>query len=175
MQGELGAQPIVTISRQTGYVVLSLILTNLWLGVFLQRKWLGPLWMRWFFAERRTLGIASGFYVVLHFISYLIKEAFEPKAFAQIFQSFYLVMGFCAMSLILVLTATSNDWSVGKLGLQRWRQVHRLVHVASLFILAHIFLIEKGNLPLLALMVLPLVPFQLIRLYRALLRKGKKT
>lgn len=175
IKGELGAQPIVTLNRQTGYVLLSLILGNLWLGVFLRRKWLGPQWLRWVFAERRFLGIVAGLYVVLHFLCYLTREAFEKKAWLQIFEAFYLSMGFFAMVLILALAFTSNDWSVRKMGFPRWKLLHRMIHVASFFILAHIFLIEKGNLPLMALMTFPLIPFQAYRLYGARLRNHRKT
>lgn len=162
--GGLGAQPIITVNRQTGYVVLSLIVLNLWLGVFIRRKWLGPRWVRWIFSERRALGIAAGIYVVLHFCSYLGKEAFEPKAFAQIATKLYLTLGFTAFVAVLVMTLTSNDFSVKKLGFKKWKRLHRVIHIASLFILGHIFLIEKGNLPLMAALTFPLMPFQLYRL-----------
>lgn len=175
LQGELGVQPIVTVNRQTGYVVLFLILANLWLGVFIRRKWLGPQWVRWIFSERRSLGIAAGCYVVLHFSAYLGREAFESKAFIQIFEKFYLTMGFFAMVMVLSMALTSNDFSVKKLGFKRWKTLHRMIHVASIFILIHIFLIEKGNLPLMAIMTFPLIPFQAFRFYGALMRKNKKT
>lgn len=172
--GGLGAQPIVTLNRQTGYVVLTLIVINLWLGLFIQKKWLGPPAIRWIFAERRYFGIATGIYVLLHFFCYLGREAFELKAFEQIFTKVYLVMGFSALLIVLLLALTSNNFSVRTLGIKRWKTLHRMIHVASIFILIHIFLIEKGNLPLMALMTFPLIPFQLYRLYRTLLRKSKK-
>lgn len=173
--GGLGAQPIVTINHQTGYVVLSLIVANLWLGIFIRRKWLGPQWLRWIFSERRSLGVAAGLYGVLHFLSYMGKEAFEAKAFLQIFEKFYLTMGFFALIIVVSMAATSNDFSVKNLGFQRWKLLHRMIHVASLFILVHIFLIEKGNIPLMVLLAVPLVPFQVFRFYGAILRKNKKT
>jgi sulfoxide reductase heme-binding subunit YedZ len=171
---DLGVQPIVTVNRQTGYVVLFYIVTNLWLGVFIRWKWLGPQGLRWIFSERRSFGIAAGLYVLLHFFCYLGREAFESKAYEQIFTKFYLTMGFAAFVIVFLLTATSNDISVRSLGIKQWKTLHRLIHVASVFILVHIFLIEKGNLPLMALMTFPLIPFQLFRLYRAVLRKNKK-
>lgn len=175
LTGGLGAQPIVTINHQTGYVVLSLIVANLWLGVFIRRKWLGPPWLRWIFSERRSLGIAAGCYVVLHFLSYWGKEAFEAKALVQIFEKLYLTMGFLALLIVVTLALTSNDWSVKKLSHKRWKRLHRMIHVASFFIIVHIFLIEKGNIPLMVLLVVPLIPFQLFRVFSAVVRKDKKT
>lgn len=165
MTGGLGAQPIVTVNRQTGYVVLSMVIANLWLGVFIRFRWLGPQWIRWVFAERRSLGIASGVYVLLHLSTYFGKEAFEAKAFTQIATKPYLTFGFIAFLMLLVLLFTSNDLSVRKLGAKKWKTLHRGLHVVSVSILAHIFLIEKGNLPLMALLCVPLMPFQLYRLF----------
>lgn len=172
LTGGLGAQPIVKINTQTGYVTLVLILINLLLGIMiaLWKKW--PAWWRWIFAERRSLGIAAGIYAVLHFCSYLGKEGFQTKAWTQIYTKFYLSMGFCALALVLVLTLTSNNLSVRLLSMRRWRFIHRFVHLAGVFILLHLFLIEKANLALLALLTLPLVPFQIYRLLRFLRKKS---
>lgn len=175
LQGNLGVQPIVTVNRQTGYVVLFFILLNLWLGVFARRKWLGPAWIRWLFSERRSLGIAASCYGIMHLSAYLGREAFEAAAFVQIFEKFYLAMGFFAFLIVVAMAVTSNDFSVKKLTFKRWKRLHRMIHVASLFIMVHIFLIEKGNLPLMALMTFPLIPFQLYRFYGAVLRMFKKT
>jgi sulfoxide reductase heme-binding subunit YedZ len=168
LSGGLGAQPIVTVNRQTGYVVLSLLIANLWLGVFIHNKWLGPRGLRWIFSERRSLGIATGVYAVLHFSSYLGKEAFETKAFLQIATKLYLTLGFTAFCMVMIMTLTSNDFSVKKLGFKRWKNLHRGLHLVSVFILGHIFLIEKGNLPLMALLTFPLIPFQVYRLIQFL-------
>lgn len=175
LQGRLGVQPIVTVNRQTGYVVLFFIVLNLWMGVFIRRKWLGPAWFRWIFSERRSLGIAAGSYGVLHFSAYLGREAFELKGLVQIFEKFYLTMGFFAFLIVVAMAVTSNDFWVRKLTFKSWKTLHRMIHVASLFIMVHIFLIEKGNLPLMALMTFPLIPFQLYRFYGAVLRMFKKT
>jgi sulfoxide reductase heme-binding subunit YedZ len=160
------------LNTQTGYVTLVLILINLILGTMLAfwKRW--PTWWRWIFSERRSVGIASGCYAILHFLSYLGKEGFQSKAWSQLYTKIYLTMGLSAFVIVVILLLTSNDLSIRLMKMWRWRRLHRLIHVACIFILAHLFLIEKANLALLALLTLPLVPFQLYRLFRYL-RKNK--
>ncbi|MFN7905624.1 MAG: ferric reductase-like transmembrane domain-containing protein [Pseudobdellovibrionaceae bacterium] len=156
---------MVKLNIQTGYTGLSFLLFNLLLG-----------WLIWFknktllyifrplILQRRWLGIFTGVYFVLHFLTYLAKEAFEFTAFEQIWTKNYLIFGFSAFSLLMILTLTSNSLSVRLLKIKRWKNLHRLVYVAFLLMLGHVFQIEKGNLILLAAMIVPLLALQLWRL-----------
>lgn len=168
-QGTLGAEPIVRINTQSGYVTLWLLLINLLLGVMLwySKKW--PQSLRWIFSERRALGIASGIYAILHFLTYLGKESFAPKAFEQILDKNYLTVAMLALLILMILLFTSNDFSVRTLGIKRWKNLHRLVYPAGFLILFHVFWIEKANLTLLAAMTAPVVALELIRFF-----KGRK-
>ncbi len=162
----LGAEPVVKLNIQTGYTGLSFLLFNLLIGWIIWWKNKTVLRVvRPFVLERRWLGIFTGFYLILHFMTYFAKEAFEPIAIEQIFTKTYLTFGFVALSILVVLTLTSNNISVRILKQKRWKILHRLVHVAFLVLFGHVFLIEKGNLPLLALMIFPLLSLQLIRFF----------
>lgn len=162
MQGELGVQPVVKLNIETGYVTLVLLLINLGIGacLALKKNWSANL--RWFFTERRWLGIAAGFYLTGHVFFYIAKEGFLPQAYIQAVTKTYLLAGTLATLIIWVMTFTSNDFSQKKLG-RNWKKIHRWIHVASVLILIHVFLIEKANLALLALLILPIAPFQLWR------------
>lgn len=168
IQGELGAEPIVKINTQSGYIVLILVIVNLWLGVFLALRlsWLKK--MKWLIAERRSIGIASGVFVLFHFLTYLGKEAFLPKAWEQIITKKYLTFGISAAFILWLLTLTSNNFSQRKMGGKNWKRLHRFVHFASILIVVHVLLIEKGNIPLLLFIIIPIVPFQLFRFYKQL-------
>lgn len=161
--GDLGAEPIVKINTLTGYFALCLVLINLLLGVMiaLYKKW--PKFVRPFFAERRYLGIASGVYAILHFVSYLGKEGFQTKGLEQIVTKFYLGMGMLALVFIMILTLTSNDLSVKFLKMKNWKRLHRLVYLALVFMAIHVFSIEKANLLLLGLLIIPIVILQAVR------------
>lgn len=166
----LGAEPIVTLNIQTGYVTLTLFLCGLWLGQaqrFLASHSIPSGWSyfyRWIYLRRRSLGIATGIYALMHFSTYLGKESFAPKAFEQIYTKVYLSVAFVALMILTVMTLTSNNLSV-RLLKKKWKSVHRWVHLAALLILVHVLLIEKGNIPLLLGMTLPILPFELYRLF----------
>ncbi len=167
---QLGAEPIVKINSQSGYVTLVLILINLWIGILLSLHLRFLRKIKWLLMERRSLGIVAGFYAVFHFTSYLGKESFLPKAWEQIVTKTYLNYGILAALIIWSLAITSNQLAVRKMGMGRWKTLHRLVHLASLLIIGHVLSIEKGNIPLLLVLIGPLIPFQLFRLCRAFIK-----
>lgn len=168
----LGAEPLVKINTQSGYVVLILLLVNLIIGIFKSLNWLDIKYYQFLAMSRRYLGVLCGFYVSLHFVTYLAKESFLPKGWEQIVTKNYLIAGSLAAFLLLVLTVTSNNISVRFLK-KKWKYVHNLVHLAFFIMLAHVFQIEKANLLLLALLVWPVMILQLIRVIKNLLKKKK--
>lgn len=170
LQGGLGVEPVAKLNTETGYVTLVLLLINLVIGICLALKKNWPAWTRWFFMERRWLGVAAGLYLLGHVFFYFAKEGFLPTAFSQIFTKNYLTAGFIAAVVVWLLTLTSNNFSQKLMG-RKWKFLHRLIHVVSFAVLAHLFLIEKANMLLLGLMTLPLLPFQLFRLGRFLKTK----
>lgn len=170
LQGHLGAEPIVKLNKNLGNFTLILIVINLWIGVISRWKWIPQRILAFALSERRSLGVASGLYLTLHFLTYLAKESFEAKAVEMILTKFYLSMGFLAALCIWLLTITSNNLSVHKLGGRKWKLLHRSIHFFSIAILLHIFLIEKADLVYMAALTLPLLPFQLHRGYTALRR-----
>ncbi len=161
--GWLGIEPLVKINTQSGYVVLILLLINLLIGAVHALKWVDPQKFRFLYLLRRYLGVACGMYVILHFLTYLAKESFLPKGWLQIITKNYLIAGSAAAIIVVVLMLTSNDFST-RLLKKNWKHLHRLVYVASFIMLFHIFLIEKANLVLLALLIIPVGLLQLIRL-----------
>jgi methionine sulfoxide reductase heme-binding subunit len=169
----LGVEPLVKINTQSGYVILILLLVNLLVGAFKALNWFDIKYYQFLAVSRRYLGVMCGFYVVLHFTTYLAKESFLPKGWEQIVTKNYLIAGTLAALIILILTFTSNNISV-RLMRKKWKSLHNLVHVSFVIMLFHIFLIEKANLILLALLVAPVILLQATRLTHWIL-KYKKT
>ncbi len=161
LAGGLGVEPLETLSVHTGFVTITLFLLNLWLGVgiFFRLKFL-----KWWYSRRRALGIATGLYAILHFTVYLAQEGFALQAWEQIRDKTYLTVAFGALIIITAMLLTSNNFSVRKMGIKKWKILHRFVHVAALLILAHVLLIEKANIPLLLAMTVSIIPFQIWRL-----------
>jgi sulfoxide reductase heme-binding subunit YedZ len=170
-QGLLGAEPIVKLNTQSGYITLWFLLLNLLLGALLafKKKW--PDFMRWIFTERRALGIATGLYAIIHLFTYFGKEAFEAKALDQILTKNYLTFAIFAFLIMMILLLTSNDLSVRKLGIKKWKNLHRLVYLGLFLVMGHVFLIEKGNIPVLALSIFPIALLELVRGVRHLTHK----
>lgn len=164
-QGWLGVEPLVKINTQSGYVVLILLQLNLIVGALSALKWLDLKWYRFIQMSRRYLGIVCGFYVVLHFLTYLAKESFLPKGWEQIVTKNYLIAGSISALVIVILTLTSNNLSM-RLLKKNWKILHQSIYFASVALLFHIFLIEKANLLLLMLLVLPTLFLQFLRLIK---------
>ena len=165
----LGVEPIVKINTQSGYVVLVFLLINAALGAVHSLKLFKADYYRFLYGSRRYLGIFCGFYLILHFTTYLAKESFLPKAWVQIYTKNYLIAASLSGIIILILMVTSNDFSVRKLK-SNWKRLHNMIHLANLTVLFHVFLIEKANLVLLGLLVLPVMVLQSYRVIRWYLR-----
>ncbi len=161
----LGAEPLVKINTQSGYVVLIFLLVNLLVGAIHNLQWINIKWYRFLHMSRRYIGVCCGIYAILHFVTYLAKESFLPKGWEQIVTKNYLIAGSMAASIILVLTLTSNNFST-RLLKNKWKKLHRLVYLAGFIVLFHIFQIEKANLVLLAVLVAPVIILELIRVIR---------
>jgi len=55
----------------------------------------------------------------------------------------YITIGMVGFLLMLPLAATSNNWSVRKLG-PRWRQLHKLTYAVVLLGALHFVMLAKG-------------------------------
>lgn len=167
---DLGAQPAQELNHQTGLTVLVFLIANLWIGVLLSmtlqfgKKW--PTSLRFLITERRFLGVLTYVILIGHVFLYFALEAFEAKAIDQIFEKTYLQMGSLAFLGMTLLAFTSNNFSVRKLGGKRWKQLHRSVYVVAIFVSIHIFLIEKADLVLFALITIPMWLAQILRLMK---------
>ena len=126
--GGLGANPVETITHETGTWALRLLLVTL--AVTPLRRLTGwNLLVRY----RRMLGLFAFFYACLHFTTYLwLDQYFDVAAIIDdIVERPYITLGFTGFVLLLPLAATSTNAMVRRLGGKRWRQLHRLGYVAA--------------------------------------------
>lgn len=87
---------------------------------------------------RRTLGLYAFLYVALHFLTFagwdyrfnvrLLKDA--------VFYQRYVIVGFSAGLILLVLAVTSTKGWQQRLG-ERWKYLHRLVYLANVLVVFH--------------------------------------
>lgn len=128
MQGGLGVDPVKTIEHTLGLWALKLIVATL--AVTPLRRFTGINLVRY----RRATGLVAFFYVVLHFLAWLVLDMglLWAQALGDIAKRPYVTLGMAGLLLMIPLAATSNDRAVRRLGALRWRRLHRLAYPAAL-------------------------------------------
>lgn len=134
IRGELGVNPVETITNTTGiwtlrFIAISLAITPL--------RWLSgwnPL-----IRLRRPVGLFAFFYAVLHFMTYFVLDhslMFEGL-WEDVVKRPYITVGFTAFLLMIPLAVTSTQGWIRRLGGKRWSLVHRLVYITALLGVVH--------------------------------------
>jgi sulfoxide reductase heme-binding subunit YedZ len=134
--GDLGVNPVETITNQTGiwclrFVVATLAITPLrWLTGF------NPLAL-----FRRPIGLFAFFYGTLHFLTYFVLD--HSLAFDGVWEDVvkrpYITAGFTAFVLMVPLAFTSTTGWIRRLGGRTWNRLHRLVYVTGIGAVLHYF------------------------------------
>jgi sulfoxide reductase heme-binding subunit YedZ len=88
----------------------------------------------WLKRCRRYLGVAAFAYAAMHTLAYCLRQP-APRI-AEEAASLPVGSGWVAFAILLVLAATSNDWSVRRLG-RRWKTLHRSTYAAAALTFAH--------------------------------------
>ena len=108
------------------------------------RQWFG--W-RWLVVYRRVFGIAVFCYYGLHITAYVVflLELHFEEIVEDVLQRPYITMGMLSAVLLMPLAWTSNDYSVRRLG-RSWKQLHRLIYPAILFVMIHVIWMARSDL-----------------------------
>lgn len=137
----LGANPVETLTRETGEWTLRLLLITLAISPL--RQWTGQTaWLRF----RRMLGLYTFFYVCCHFSIWLVFDhSLDLAAMIEdIVERPYITVGFSAFVLLIPLAVTSNQASVRRLG-RRWKSLHQLVYLIVLLGILHFMWLVKAD------------------------------
>lgn len=141
----LGANPIEAVTRGLGTWALNFLLVTLAMTPL--RKLFG-----WHAALRlrRMLGLFAFFYAFLHLLSYLwLDQFFDWHAIGRdLLERPFVALGMAAFALLLPLAATSNQWSIRRLGGRRWQALHRGVYPLSILAVLHYGWLVKADLTL---------------------------
>ncbi len=139
----LGANPVETLTHETGQWALRLLLVTLALTPL--QQWSGvAAWIRF----RRMLGLYAFIYVVCHISIWLLFDhSLDLVAMLEdIVERPYITVGFSALLLLLPLAVTSTNGMIRRLG-RRWKLLHRLVYViVALAILHYLWLVKADYL-----------------------------
>lgn len=140
--GQLGANPPEAIIRTTGvlsiiFLVLTLFVTPLVRGLKLN----------WALPHRRNLGLWSFYYACIHLIAYIAfdKSGKLDDVIADIVKRPFILVGFMGFLLMIPLAATSNTFSLKKLGIKKWNLLHKATYLISIAAAIHFTMIVKSD------------------------------
>lgn len=134
----LGADPVNTFERTLGlwalrFLILSLCVTPL-------RDLTGINLLRY----RRALGLLAFWYALFHLSAYVaLDQGFDLLTLlADVTKRPFIILGMVAFTILAALAATSNGWSIRRLG-RRWKVLHRLAYAAAICAAIHFILSFK--------------------------------
>jgi len=149
---QLGPEPIKDITHHTGkwslyFIVITLAMTPLKritkLNVCINYK--------------RMFGLFIFFYASVHLMTYVgLDYRFDLGSIGDdIFKKKYIFIGFLAWLLLIPLAITSNKRMIGILK-DKWKKLHRLIYLISLFGVIHYLWLVKRDLtePLIFLIII---------------------
>ena len=139
--GDLGANPVETITFETGDWALRFLLITLAISPL--RQWFGMAVLMRF---RRMLGLYVFFYAFCHFLVWLVADhSFNiADMFEDIIERPYITLGFSAFVLLIPLAITSNQAMVRRLG-RRWKKLHQLTYLVTVLAILHYIWLVKAD------------------------------
>ncbi len=128
LTGRLGANPIEEILDRFGnwglrFIMLTLAITPL-------RRLTGWNWLVRF---RRMLGLFTFFYVLMHFLTWLILDqgVLLSAILEDLIERPFITIGFLALLLLTALAVTSTNAMRRRLG-RRWQTLHNAAYVIAI-------------------------------------------
>lgn len=139
--GDLGTNPIETVQDTLGQWGLRLLLITL--AITPLRDWFNAPWL---VQLRRMLGLFAFFYVLMHFLAWLLLDQglYWQGILADIAKRPFITIGFLALLLLVPLAVTSTNGMMRRLG-RRWKTLHRLIYVIVLLGVWHYYWQVKAD------------------------------
>jgi methionine sulfoxide reductase heme-binding subunit len=138
---DLGANPVESMQDTLGiwglrFLVLTLAVTPL-------KDWTGQVSL---IAIRRMLGLFAFFYVLAHFLTWLVLDQglYWREILKDVVKRPFITIGFSALLLLIPLAVTSTRGMMRRLG-PRWQKLHRLVYVITILGVWHFWWQVKAD------------------------------
>lgn len=139
---DLGTNEVETVQDTLGqwglrFLVITLAITPL-------RDWFNAAWL---IQLRRMLGLYAFFYVLMHFLTWLILDQgiYWSGILEDIAKRPFITIGFLALLMLIPLAITSTNGMMRRLG-RRWKTLHRLVYVITLLGIWHYWWQVKADI-----------------------------
>ena len=142
VQGSLGVNPIDKLMDELGQMALRLIIVTLIISSLSQFKLLRALQN-----IRRMIGLLAFYYVLFHFLTYVVLDHFFNWKFIikDIIKRPFITFGFINFILLLPLVFTSTNAMVKKLTFKIWKKIHSLVYIVAPLAALHFYLLTKAD------------------------------
>ena len=142
VQGNLGVNPIDKLMDELGQMALRLIIATLIISSLSQFKLLRALQN-----IRRMIGLLAFYYVLSHFLTYIVLDHFFNWKFIikDIIKRPFITFGFINFILLLPLVFTSTNTMVKKLTFKIWKRLHSLIYIIAPLAALHFFLLTKAD------------------------------
>ena len=169
--GDLGVNPIETLTHETGQWSLRLLLASL--AITPIRRLTG--WNR-VIVFRRMLGLFAFFYAILHLSVWMVFDHYFTLStmLEDVVKRPFITMGTIALLLMVPLALTSTKWAIRKMG-RRWQTLHRLVYVSAAAAVVHFIWKEKVLINETLIYAAILVALLAIRVVFALRKRAANT
>ena len=165
ISGTLGANPIENIQDSFGiwglrFIVILLLISPL-------KKISGIIWLIQF---RRMIGLFAFFYVLMHFLVWLLLEQslLMPAIIEDVTKRPFITIGFIALLILLILASTSTSKIRRSMG-KKWDKLHQSVYLASILGVWHFWWQVKKDItePLIyAVIIFILLTYRLWNKYK---------
>ena len=138
---DLGANPVEKIQDTLGQWGLRMLLITL--AVTPLRDWFNAAWL---IQLRRMLGVFAFFYVLMHFLTWLIldQDLYWAGILPDIARRPFITIGFLALLMLIPLAVTSTNGMMRRLG-RRWKTLHRLIYLIVLLGIWHYYWQVKAD------------------------------
>ena len=142
VQGNLGINPIDKLMDELGKMALRLIIITLIISSLLQFKFFRSLQN-----IRRMIGLTAFYYVLCHFLTYIILDHFFNWKFIlkDIVKRPFITLGFINFILLLPMVFTSTNAMVKKLSFKIWKKIHYLIYIIAPLAALHFYLLKKAD------------------------------
>jgi sulfoxide reductase heme-binding subunit YedZ len=131
------------------YLLLNIGIGGLWMLLFTLSLTTLTKLTRWkgFALIRRQLGLWTLAYATLHMLSYALFILGLNWALlgSEIVKRPYIIVGMIALIGLAVLGATSNKWSMRRLG-KRWKPLHKFSYAILGLVLLHFFWVVRADM-----------------------------
>ncbi len=143
LTGNISADPIEDLTHVTGEWGLRLLLLTLAITPIRYLTGINQVIL-----VRRMLGVYAFFYILLHFLTWLVIDNFFDfqRIIEDIIERYYILFGTLAFLMMIPLAATSMNRMVRWLGAKRWIKLHRLIYPLSILGVVHFYLQVKADI-----------------------------